>query len=159
VSDIEKKEFANRLASYADSVAAFSFLQAAALGYALINRDFKAILVAVPSCIFWIIVGFNAFVSCGYFYILNRCHAGEDDLSPAYSSDDCWACTVLVDGGADSDAIRPPVERFYSMLQCVRAEFVRTEMIFQVCSPRKGCPSLSSARIASTRLSRPNHLA
>jgi hypothetical protein len=73
----EQKELAKRLGTYADAITAFSVVQSVAFAFALpSNKDFNTSVLES-----WRI----ALAGCGvafliYFYLIRRCHRGEDAL-------------------------------------------------------------------------------
>jgi hypothetical protein len=77
----DERDLAKQLGVYADSIAAFAFLQAAAFGYALANTDFHKNVHAWPGWLFSVVLLVSLLVSGFYLLVAVRCHAGQDDLT------------------------------------------------------------------------------
>jgi hypothetical protein len=75
--DDEKQELAKQLRTYADNFAAFSFVQGAAFCYLLV----QSLPVGCTLRSYWYIAEPLLLISwAGYFWLIRRCHDGEDRL-------------------------------------------------------------------------------
>jgi hypothetical protein len=75
-----ENSMARQLVLYADSIAAFAFIQSVALGYALWGKDLSSNIAKWTPSILCGVLGLELLVSLFYLVILFGCHAGEDSL-------------------------------------------------------------------------------
>jgi hypothetical protein len=76
VHELERKDLAKQLVTYADSVTAFSFLQSVAFGFALGQRDFRESVSRGP----WAVAGCLTMAYISYTLFLSWCRMGEAAL-------------------------------------------------------------------------------
>ncbi len=73
----DQKELGNKLATYADTITAFSFLQSATFSYALGTND---TFLAHATRVWWLVPSFLIVGNLFYAYLVRECHRGEDAL-------------------------------------------------------------------------------
>ena len=93
----KEQELAKQLSTYADNFAAFSFVQGAAFCYLLV----QSLPVGCTLRSHWYVAEFFLLIAgVGYYWLILRCHRGEDKLTnaPPTSHDPIGEVILMVRG-------------------------------------------------------------
>jgi len=88
----DKKELGSKLATYADAITAFAFVQSVTFSFALGSNE---TLIANAVRIWWLVPSIIVVANALYAYLVSGCHRGEDALLERLEHPgDTWAKKV-----------------------------------------------------------------